>query len=118
MEVQWGHEGKERLTTEVCGLCNQKGHPYFKRLLSCCDKVQKMQSTKTAVSSPAQSPGGEHEHFDKLCELLYVGFHAVLCGDFNTIPDIRDRIPKKDMELTREGNCSNQFSAPRASVTQ
>ncbi|KAL7842626.1 hypothetical protein SRHO_G00243150 [Serrasalmus rhombeus] len=28
---------------------------------------------------------------------------AVLSGDFNTITDIRDRIPMKDVELTREG---------------
>lgn len=46
---------------------------------------------------------GKMKIFNKIYELLGVGFNIFLCGDFNTITDIKDRVPVKNMQLTREG---------------
>uniref|UniRef100_A0A3B1J3P5 Reverse transcriptase domain-containing protein n=1 Tax=Astyanax mexicanus TaxID=7994 RepID=A0A3B1J3P5_ASTMX len=41
--------------------------------------------------------------FYKLYEILLVGFPVILCGDFNTITDLKDRVADNTIHITREG---------------
>uniref|UniRef100_A0A8B9HSV8 Reverse transcriptase domain-containing protein n=1 Tax=Astyanax mexicanus TaxID=7994 RepID=A0A8B9HSV8_ASTMX len=45
--------------------------------------------------------------FNKLYELLGVGFSTILCGDFNT--DIKDRVAQNNIKITREGSLLKQM---------
>ncbi|KAL7842641.1 hypothetical protein SRHO_G00243300 [Serrasalmus rhombeus] len=192
-----GHKGKECKNTELCSLCNQKGHSYFKCPESYSNKARNVKypnsvqqpnveptdiqtesgaaevvsaqnlgkqqsmiiryaedqahlnneqeeeettstssSDTTASSSSSSSTGSSPESDITEEDFLALpdprsertgGTEAataiqpasavtqvtstppwtvageVLSGDFNTITDVRDRIPMKDVELTREG---------------
>ncbi|KAL7839388.1 hypothetical protein SRHO_G00260460 [Serrasalmus rhombeus] len=193
-----GHKGKECKNTELCSLCNQKGHSYFKCPESYSNKARNVKypnsvqqpnveptdiqtesgaaevvsaqnlgkqqsmiiryaedqahlnneqeeeettstsssdttaSTASSSSSTGSSPESDITEEDFLAlpdprSERTGGTEAataiqpasavtqvtstpprtvageVLSGDFNTITDVRDRIPMKDVELTREG---------------
>lgn len=48
--------------------------------------------------------------FKKLYELLVMGYHTVLCGDFNAYTDANDRIPTHPFKLSREGKALKAMS--------
>lgn len=45
---------------------------------------------------------GKMRIFYKLQGILNVGYRTTVCGDFNTITDDKDRIPHKNIPITKD----------------
>ena len=57
----------------------------------------------------AQDRARKIQLFNKIKTLLCVGFYVIVCGDFNTVTDERDRIAERSSKIGREGNVLKQI---------